>query len=443
MKSHRRNFLLASGSVLLTALGRSLLAEAAGIRSKRLVFVLSTNGLQAPMHIPQGLPSEPGTYPMQLAPALSALEPFKQDALIMYPLTLPIQRAQHGNGWAASTMLYEIYDGETDAHLPAGPSFDRFVAPTLSAGLPNLSVNLATIWDPNSWSHRSADGPRQAFPAEPNPLQAFKRLFGAGITPREGANDRERSLLDFVLDDTQRLSARLGSTERAKLDQYTESIRSLETQLQAAGAAGACDTTPLPDSLDKVQTGGRCPEDIIDGQLAVAYQALACGLTNVVTVNFGAGEIVPFGTQFDAINIHDLDAHTMFHNGVYDQLHEYHSYVFGKIAGLWKRLKETPEVGGGNMADDTILLYLNDMGGKHHGGWDQYVGLLLGGAGAIETDRYVRLPTTGMIAPDSEDPVPVHTMGEFYLGVANALGVQATTFGDPAACPGPLPQLLG
>jgi hypothetical protein len=442
VKFNRRRFLLASSSTLLPALGNALFAEAAGLRPKRLILILSTNGLQTQMHVPAGLPSAPGDYPLQLAEALSAFEPYKQDMLLLHPLTCPLLRGQHGNGWAASTMVYDIYDPNLDAHLPGGISFDRFIAQTLSAGLPNASLNLATIWDQGSWCHRSADGPRLAFPAEPNPLQAYRRIFGAGLSPSETALDRELSLLDFVADDTKLLATRLGATERAKLEQYVDSMRTLELQLQTTADLAGCAMTQMPETLDKMGNSTRCPEDVIDGQIGVAYQALACGLTNVVTLNFGAGEIVPFGAQFDATTIYDLDAHTMFHNEDWEIIRKYHSHVFGKMAGLWKRLKETPEASG-SMADDTIMVYLNDMGGKHHNGWDHYVGLVVGGAGVIKTNRYVQLPTTGETAVDSGDPLPVHTMGEFFLGVAHALGVTATSFGDPLYCPGPLPQLLG
>src|SRR4029079_5355928 len=82
-----------------------------------------------------------------------------------------------------------------------------------------------------SWS-----SPTTPLPAEAHPRLVFESLFGEGGSKaeRQLALKRRASLLDFVKDDMKRLENSLAPSDRAKVDQYLQSVRDVERRIQKA-----------------------------------------------------------------------------------------------------------------------------------------------------------------------------------------------------------------
>ena len=83
-----------------------------------------------------------------------------------------------------------------------------------------------------SWS-----SPTRPVPAEQDPRAAFERLFGLAQSTGEGQEARrqlQKSVLDFVLDDTKALSRQISSSDREKLDQYLSAVRDVEQRIERA-----------------------------------------------------------------------------------------------------------------------------------------------------------------------------------------------------------------
>jgi hypothetical protein len=73
---------------------------------------------------------------------------------------------------------------------------------------------------------------RRPLPREIDPRVVYQRLFRAS-QPQSASEKQEKLLLDRVLEDSRRLRDRLGSSDRQRLDEYLEGVRSLEQRLQA------------------------------------------------------------------------------------------------------------------------------------------------------------------------------------------------------------------
>src|SRR5207245_4758914 len=84
-----------------------------------------------------------------------------------------------------------------------------------------------------SWS-----SPTTPLPSEAHPRMVFERLFGeGGPAPARRATLRSRaSLLDSFNDDIARLKQRVGMSDRARVDQYLDSVREVERQIERAEA---------------------------------------------------------------------------------------------------------------------------------------------------------------------------------------------------------------
>ncbi len=81
---------------------------------------------------------------------------------------------------------------------------------------------------------------------ESNPRHVFERLFGSGSKEERQKNfalrnQRQRSILDFVMEDAKRLNSQLGRNDQLKLDEYMTGVREIERRIERAEKFG------LPD----------------------------------------------------------------------------------------------------------------------------------------------------------------------------------------------------
>ena len=58
-----------------------------------------------------------------------------------------------------------------------------------------------------------------------------------------------KSILDFVMEDTARLEGKLGPTDRRKMDEYLTAVREIETRIQKAEQQSAETAPPMPERL--------------------------------------------------------------------------------------------------------------------------------------------------------------------------------------------------
>ena len=436
----RRAFLaslgLGSGVLLLDLCRRSLVKEArgaAGPPQRRFVLFVNGNGL----HQERYRATVRSESDFDLPPSLAPLAPYKQDLLFVSPLYNPHNQEFHGNGWATLSMMPSVRTGGDEFGpfyaIPSGVSLDRFLAREISADTPFSSINLGLLESNDFVPHVSSDGPGRAYPAERSPVRAYARLFGAllptpGI-PTEKLLEQNRSLLDLVQGDIQRTMGRLAGPERAKLDQYLESIRALELRLgRLGGAQAACSGFAAPAArLHKLQASrGAVQPEVIQAHVELASNALQCGLTRVAAISI-------HGNSY-ALNHYEFlgdtrGHHQSCHDDNKETLTKIDAFVASQVGALYGRLRAVPE-GAGTVADSSLLLWVNTGGGTHHNGWNTHGAVLLGRAGGtLRTGRYL---TYG---PQE------HSLGDLCVSVANAVGAPIQSFGDPTHCKGPLPGL--
>ncbi|MGI9469261.1 MAG: DUF1552 domain-containing protein [Rubripirellula sp.] len=82
-----------------------------------------------------------------------------------------------------------------------------------------------------SWS-----SPTTPLPSEAHPRIVFEAMFGQGGTASERANSRKQqsSLLDSMADEISQLKHQVGPADKRIIDQYLDSIRSVEKRLEKA-----------------------------------------------------------------------------------------------------------------------------------------------------------------------------------------------------------------
>ena len=219
-------------------------------RPRRLIFLYAPNGKL----MSDWVPAARGPL-SEMPPLLKGLTPWRDQMRLFSGLSLR-EASPGGDGpgdhaRAMAAFLTGVRPHKTSgADVRAGISVDQVAAATIGSKtrLPSLELGCeggksAGICDngyscayQTNLSWRSAQAP---MPKEINPRVVFERLFGAGSTAeaRAAASRRDaenKSILDFVAEDTRYVRKRLAQRDRGKLDEYLTSLREVEARIQRA-----------------------------------------------------------------------------------------------------------------------------------------------------------------------------------------------------------------
>ncbi len=255
---------------------------------RRLGFVYIPMGCDPARWTPEGS----GTLET-LSPILSPLEPVKDQLTVV--TNTELQNSYPGtHDTANSGFLSAAYAKHTegsDYHL--GTTVDQLAARQISQDtqLPSLELSmdlnpLAGVCNNGfacvymnclSWS-----SPTTPLPSEAHPRNVFERLFGEGgsLAERQAALERRASLLDSFNDSISSLKSEVGAADAVRVDQYLDSVREVERQIERAEASAG--ENPTPD-LDRPLG---VPESFADhARLMFDLQLLAlqADITRVVT----------------------------------------------------------------------------------------------------------------------------------------------------------------
>ncbi|HWW86532.1 MAG TPA: DUF1552 domain-containing protein [Vicinamibacterales bacterium] len=174
------------------------------------------------------------------------------------------------------------------------PTIDTLVADDIGSTTRFKSLEMVSTGNPKHMYSFRSGGVFQ--PGEASPAAMYVRLFGpefkdpnaSDFTPDPKVMARQ-SVLSAVKDERRTLERALGSSDRARLDEYFASLRQLEQQLamqlekpaplEACTIPAAPPDGPVGTEIDVVTANHK-----IFAQLAA--HALACGQTNVVNLTF-------------------------------------------------------------------------------------------------------------------------------------------------------------
>lgn len=284
---------------------------------------------------------------------------------------------------------YQSQSNDWDYMTVPGPSLDEVAADLV--GTPryrSLVLGVTSLHGVNGpgtavryTSHRA---PYLYNPPEFDPAALFARLFGE-VPP----DPLRASVLDAVLEDAASLEARLGTTDRTRLDAHLSAIRDLEQRIGAGSLGHVCQAPDAPPATDSFRARAR--------QFAeLSALALACDATRVVAMEFSS----PASHE----HYPDIFASRLLHNGAPTSFHEYEhnvGYDASVLTGLTyfvdvfgdfvRALDEVPE-GGGTVLDHTVVLGTSEVSGGAAHTFGDFPLLVAGGAGGrLRSGRHVRL----------------------------------------------------
>jgi hypothetical protein len=247
---------------------------------------------------------------------------------------------------------------------PGSWSLDQMIADELgqSTRFPSIELTAGSGEGPHAMSFTKQG---VGLPQIDRPSVLYKRLFAseADRARTEYLLKSGESSLDMVLDDANRLKQSLPSRDRAKLDEYFESLRAvekrMERQIAALNEPAATTTYKLPD-YDPITPNLQIEAEGILYDLMVL--ALEGGQTRVITMFLhGLGQVFSLDGRQLVAGYHGLSHHgndpVMIRDLVAIETAHVHC-----LARFLKQLdeKKTPE--GKSLLDDTVVLLGTGMG---------------------------------------------------------------------------------
>ena len=348
-----------------------------------------------------------------------------------------------------------------DAGLANGISLDQVLAKNFFAGkvkFPSLEIGVQTnenLTDRYVDKRISYDGPRAPRTPNNDPFALFHQVFGSG-TP--GANnqraDMDKSVLDAVLTDFTRLSPKLSTADRALLDQHATSIRTIEGQLATVVNCASVTTPAAPMGVDitnpvATHNWAMLPANyttVSDLQMSIMVQALACGLTNLVTWMWANSEN---DMQFPWLNV--LKGHHGMSHARDPDLVKVDSWYASQVNKAINMMKAIPDSGTqGSLLDNSLIMYTSCLsdGASHHSD-NMPITLAGSNGGYFRQGKLIRYNSTFTAdATKDQDTIgsPDLSNSDLLVSIMNSFESAAgkplsTNFGDPRFCHGPLPSI--
>lgn len=268
-------------------------------------------------------------------------------------------------------------------------------------------------------------------PNEITPRHAFDRLFRSGPGPvLDGLNPNHpkvkksmihdrRSILDLTRESATALNRKYSKRDREKVDEYFESVRSIEKRIEASMRPQKRWVNKGKFEIPRPES--RVPRDHethLRLMLDIMVLAFWTDTTRVATFMFGNAQSGRNFSFLDGVkgSYHGLSHHRNEDSTrkQYEKIGIWHSH---QMAYLLDRMKSLDE-GDGTLLDNSMIMYGSSISdGNSHNEHNLPLILIGKGGGTIRTGR--------RLAAKRDTP-----LCNLYLSMMDRMGVQRKTFGD-------------
>jgi hypothetical protein len=429
-----RRSLLGAGAALA---GTALLPRSVGAATappRRLIIVFSANGTIFNSWLPTGTETS-----FTLSSILAPLSPHQKKLIVVNGINVKSAGFgpgdDHMKGMGHMLTGIELLPGNTmggagtPAGLAGGASIDQRIVQDIGQAtrFPSLEFGVM-VQSSDVWARMIYSGANQPLPPMEDPVAAYQRIFsGSTVSSAQAAIllQRRKSVLDYVQTSLGGLSTRVSSDDRVRVQQHQDSVRQIEKQLLAQ--TGAC-TPPMVTAIDRKNVANYPAIGKVQMDLLVA--ALACDQTRVASLQWSRSvSDIPMPW----LNI-STGHHTLSHTPDTDtasqaSLVQIDTWYATQFAYLLQGLDAVTEADGSTLLDNCMVVWVNELSkGNIHSHQPLPVVIAGGCGGALRTGRLVTFS-------------PQQPHNNLLVAIANVMGTNITTFGNPSYCTGALPNL--
>jgi hypothetical protein len=379
------------------------------------------------MYMPHGVimeqfwPASPESFLTAPPPALASLRSVLSECLLMKGISgvpiSPFNGAPHA--LELSTWLTaRLPDADRRSQIAIAISADQIAANYIGHLTSLPSLELATMPQTHKenqeglneayYSHCSYRSSTQPVPAETNPRSVLDRLFG--VADQSGARRRpgqtaqteslDRKMLDLVIGGAKDLRRTLPQADQHKLDEYLDSVRSVERRIAAiefrqkeaalekAGVSTAKRHAPDSPAIEiKIPLGDKRSE----------YMQVMCDLnvlafqTDTTRVSTYIGS-TPNGVSYPELGFKDMHHSQTHHANDAEKVRKVAAitaFNIEQFAYMIKKMQSIRE-GDGTLLDNSIMMWGSGLedGNKHQ---RQNLPFIVAGrgGGTLNTGRYL------------------------------------------------------
>jgi len=426
----RRQFLRdvgVSATVLPLVMGLPSLGLAkTAARKQRLILMFSPNGIVPPVFWPDEQGEE-----FTLKRILEPLAPFKKQTLILKGISNKVRGDGDGHMRGMSCLLtaIELFPGniqggsDTPAGWASGISIDQEMRnffdsqPESRTRFGSLEFGIAVPDRADPWTRWSYAGPNKPVAPIDDPYQMFEKLYG-----RVKDKDTIKSILDDVRDDIRLVSSKLSGEDKKLLDEHLSYVRDMERDLQSAEKQKLAHPMPQLDQ-GVINDNDNIPKTS-KMQIELLVNSFQNDMARVATLQYtnsvGQAKMRWLGIEQGH---HELSHDPDLNEGSQEKLTKINVWFCEQMAYLAKRLSETKEPGGdGNLLDNTLIIWTNELGKGNSHTLDNIPFVLVGNGGGLRMGRSLKFEKAAH--------------NRLWIAIANAMGHDISTFGNPKLCEG-------
>ena len=313
----------------------------------------------------------------ELSRTLMPLQPFQNQVVVVsnlaHKLAGPFGPNDSGgdHGRSPSVFLNGVHPKRTEGEdVRAGTTVDQIAATHIGQDTPLPSLELATedmtgligacdvgfsCTYTNTISWRT---PTTPLPMEINPRVVFDRLFGDGSSAAErlARVQRERSILDAVTSEVNRLQRGLPANDRNRVAEYLDNVREIERRIQLTEKKNST-------SVHVPATPIGIPDDhVVHSKMMFDLMALAFQAEITRVSAFMMAREVSYRT-FPQIGVPDPFHATSHHQDnpeKLEKLTKINTYHVSLIAYFLDKLRSKQD-GDGTLLDHSLVLFGSSM----------------------------------------------------------------------------------
>jgi hypothetical protein len=407
-------------------------ADTAAKPVRRMGFVYVPNGI-----IPASWRPTIEGLGFEITPIMEALTPFREHLLVLSGLDQKhADPGPFGEGGGAphsltgGAYLTGVFPKQSEGvNIRAGVSVDQIAAKELGKQTHLASLELGL--DPVEASGYCEGGyscaylntiswrtPTTPMPMEDRPRAVFERLFGDSETTNSAERlaraEENRSLLDFVTEDTASLSKGLTPADRNKLNEYLDAVRDVERRIQLAEQQASREIPTLERPAAGFPASFEDYAKLMFDLQVLAYQT---DLTRIITFMMAHERS---GRSYREVGVPDSHHGVSHHRNdpvnieKLVRINTYHVKLFSYYV---EKLRATRD-GDGSLLDHTMIVYGSGINNSNEHTHDNLPTLVVGGAGGkVKGGRHLRSP---LGTP----------MTNLYVSMLNIMGIPVEKFGD-------------
>jgi hypothetical protein len=406
----------------------------------RMAFLFMPNGVRPDHWTP---PGDGDAY--EITPHLKPVAHLRDDFLLLENLWHKNTVGRNGHwpkvpAWLSGGYVERSTGSDLDS---GGTSVDQLAArhigtktplPTFElgidsprTGIDNVGGGFARIYG----SFISWRDPHTPVPKEIIPQLAFDRLFRNNSAPVVSSLNPEHpsvlsslqrdetSVLDLVMDDAKALRGRGSAADNLKLDEYFESVRSVERRLEATLRPQKrwINEGKLP--MERPAPGVPAThQEHVRLMLDILILALWTDTTRIATFMFGDAQTSQNYSFLPGVNggFHSI-SHHLNEPSKREQYEKIVNWHMEQLAYLLERMRSLDE-GGSSLLDNSMVLFGSSLkdGNRHD---PENLPLILAGRGkgTLRPGRRLRA-------------APLTPLCNLHLAMLNRMGVMEEAFGD-------------